>query len=97
MGVLPARAMTRVVLPALRPAIATGGILVALYALSDFGAVSLTRMVTLLLRPSISAASRSSAAKRPCSTGSGLWAWRRFILALNPMGKLPTLVDGDLR
>ena len=47
MGCSPARAMTRVVLPALRPAIATGGILVALYVLSDFGAVSLTRFRTL--------------------------------------------------
>jgi iron(III) transport system permease protein len=33
----------RVVLPLLRPAIATGGLLVALYTLSDFGAVSLLR------------------------------------------------------
>ena len=36
----------RVVLPLLRPAIAAGGLLVALYTLSDFGAVSLLRYET---------------------------------------------------
>jgi iron(III) transport system permease protein len=36
----------RVVLPLLRPSIATGGLLVALYTLSDFGAVSLLRYET---------------------------------------------------
>ena len=36
----------RVTLPQLRPALATGGLLVALYALSDFGAVSLLRYET---------------------------------------------------
>ena len=36
----------RVVLPLLRPAIASGGLLVALYTLSDFGAVSLLRYET---------------------------------------------------
>ena len=35
-----------VVLPALRPSIAAGGLLVALYALADFGAVSLLRYET---------------------------------------------------
>ena len=35
--------LRRVVLPQLRPALASGGLLVALYALSDFGAVSLMR------------------------------------------------------
>lgn len=35
--------MLRVTLPQLRPAILSGGLLVALYALSDFGAVSLLR------------------------------------------------------
>lgn len=47
LGLSPAAAFTRVVLPSLRPAIASGGLLVALYALSDFGAVSLTRFRTL--------------------------------------------------
>ena len=36
----------RVVLPALRPSIAAGGLLVALYTLADFGAVSLLRYET---------------------------------------------------
>ncbi len=36
----------RVTLPQLRPAIASGGLLVSLYALSDFGAVSLLRYET---------------------------------------------------
>jgi iron(III) transport system permease protein len=37
------RTFVRVVLPQLRPSIAAGGLLVALYTLSDFGAVSLLR------------------------------------------------------
>ena len=37
----------RVVLPQLRPALTAGGLLVALYALSDFGAVSLMRFDSL--------------------------------------------------
>ncbi|MPZ99381.1 MAG: ABC transporter permease subunit [Dehalococcoidia bacterium] len=37
----------RVILPQLRPALFSGGLLVALYALSDFGAVSLLRFDTL--------------------------------------------------
>ena len=37
----------RAVLPQLRPALAAGGLLVALYAISDFGAVSLLRYDTL--------------------------------------------------
>lgn len=40
------RTFFRVVLPQLRPAIGAGALLVALYALSDFGAVSLTRYDT---------------------------------------------------
>ena len=47
LGLSPSAAFLRIVLPALRPAIAGGGLLVALYALSDFGAVSLTRFRTL--------------------------------------------------
>ena len=47
LGLSPGSAFLRVVLPMLRPAIAGGGLLVALYALSDFGAVSLTRFRTL--------------------------------------------------
>ena len=39
----------RVVLPQLRPALAAGGLLVALYAISDFGAVALLRHDTLTL------------------------------------------------
>jgi iron(III) transport system permease protein len=39
----PARAFVRVTLRQLRPAIATGSLLVGLYALSDFGAVSIMR------------------------------------------------------
>ncbi len=35
--------LRKVILPQLRPALASGGLLVALYALSDFGAVSLLR------------------------------------------------------
>ncbi|MEX0750572.1 MAG: iron ABC transporter permease, partial [Dehalococcoidia bacterium] len=41
------RAFARVTLPQLRPAIAAGGLLVALYTLSDFGAVSLLRFDSL--------------------------------------------------
>ena len=37
----------RVVLPQLRPALAAGGLLVALYAISDFGAVALLRYDTI--------------------------------------------------
>lgn len=43
------RAFMRVVLPQLRPAIAGGGLLVALYTLHDFGAVSLLRFDTFTL------------------------------------------------
>lgn len=43
MGSRPLGAFVRVTLPQLRPAIAAGGLLVALYTLSDFGAVSLLR------------------------------------------------------
>jgi iron(III) transport system permease protein len=43
LGLTSAQAFRRVVLPQLRPALATGGLLVALYALSDFGAPSLMR------------------------------------------------------
>lgn len=39
----PAKTFFRVILPQLRPSITAGGLLVALYALSDFGAVSLMR------------------------------------------------------
>ena len=39
----PMRTFLRVTLPQLRPALAAGALLVALYALSDFGAVSLMR------------------------------------------------------
>ncbi|MDA1347859.1 MAG: iron ABC transporter permease [Chloroflexi bacterium] len=41
LGHSPWQAFRRVALPQLRPAIASGGLLVALYTLSDFGAVSL--------------------------------------------------------
>jgi iron(III) transport system permease protein len=47
LGLSPARAFRRVVLPALRPAMAGGGLLVGLYVLSDFGAVSLMRFHSL--------------------------------------------------
>ncbi|HVF06152.1 MAG TPA: iron ABC transporter permease [Frankiaceae bacterium] len=43
LGATPGRVFFGVTLRQLRPAIATGGLLVALYALSDFGAVSLMR------------------------------------------------------
>ena len=43
LGMSPRRVLRAVTLPRLRPAIATGALLVALYALSDFGAVSLMR------------------------------------------------------
>ena len=42
----PVSTLMRVTLPRLRPAIASGGLLVGLYTLSDFGAVSLMRYET---------------------------------------------------
>ena len=47
LGSSPAQAFLRVVLPQLRPAMAGGFLLVALYVLSDFGAVSLMRFESL--------------------------------------------------
>ncbi len=47
LGVAPWRAFYRVVLPRLRAAAATGALLIGLYVLSDFGAVSLTRFRSL--------------------------------------------------
>ncbi|MEK7849148.1 MAG: ABC transporter permease subunit, partial [Chloroflexota bacterium] len=46
LGMGPQATFRRVVLPQLRPAMAAGGLLVALYTLSDFGAVSLLRYET---------------------------------------------------
>jgi iron(III) transport system permease protein len=43
LGLTPWQAFRRATLPQLRPALAAGGLLVALYALSDFGAVSIMR------------------------------------------------------
>lgn len=47
LGATPVRAFASVVLPRLRGAIGAGGLLVALYAMSDFGAVSLLRYESL--------------------------------------------------
>jgi len=47
LGASPARAFFSVVMPQLRPAMGTGAILVALYAVGDFGAVSLLRFKSL--------------------------------------------------
>jgi iron(III) transport system permease protein len=46
LGAGPWRVQLRVVLPQLRPAIASGSLLVGLYTLSDFGAVSILRYET---------------------------------------------------
>ena len=46
LGLSPQRALTRVTVPMLRPAIGAGGILVMLYVLSDFGAVATVRYTT---------------------------------------------------
>lgn len=43
LGATPTRAFLTITLPQLRPAIAAGGLLAALYTVSDFGAVSLAR------------------------------------------------------
>lgn len=45
-GLSPAKVFFRVTLPLLRPSIAAGGLLVALFVLADFGAVSLMRYPT---------------------------------------------------
>lgn len=47
LGEPPRRVLRRVVLPQLRPSIAAGGLLVALYTLHDLGAVALLRYDTL--------------------------------------------------
>ncbi|MCG8423085.1 MAG: iron ABC transporter permease [Proteobacteria bacterium] len=47
LGAGPRQAFWRVVMPGLRPAMASGGLLVALYAIGDFGAVSLSRYQSL--------------------------------------------------
>jgi iron(III) transport system permease protein len=47
LGRSPAQAFVRVTLPALRPAVGAGALLVALYVLSDFGAVSLMQYPAL--------------------------------------------------
>jgi iron(III) transport system permease protein len=47
LGLSPTRCFLRIVLPAMRPSMAGGGLLVALYVLSDFGAVSLMRFHSL--------------------------------------------------
>ena len=47
LGASPTSAFVRVVLPQLRPAMGTGAILVGLYAVGDFGAVSLLRFKSL--------------------------------------------------
>lgn len=47
LGARPWQAFWRVIAPALRPAMASGGLLVALYGIGDFGAVSLTRYESL--------------------------------------------------
>ncbi len=46
LGHSPAETFRRVTLPQLRPAIGAGGLLIGLYALSDFGAVSIMRFPT---------------------------------------------------
>ncbi len=47
LGKGPMETFFRVVLPQIRPAVAAGGLLVALYTLSDFGAVSILRFDSL--------------------------------------------------
>ncbi|WP_428261104.1 ABC transporter permease [Haliangium sp.] len=47
LGATPWRAFRRVILPGLRPAMTTGALLVGLYAVGDFGAVSLMRYRSL--------------------------------------------------
>ena len=46
LGASPLSVLTRVTVPMLRPAIGAGAVLVALYALSDFGAIALLRFPT---------------------------------------------------
>jgi iron(III) transport system permease protein len=47
LGATPWQAFWRVIFPGLRPALASGGLLVSLYAVGDFGAVSLLRYESL--------------------------------------------------
>lgn len=46
LGLRPSRAFARVILPQLRPALIAGSLLVALYVIRDFGAVSIMRYTT---------------------------------------------------
>ncbi len=49
LGASPSRALFKAVLPQVRPALASGALLVALYTLADFGGVAIMRYETLTL------------------------------------------------
>lgn len=63
LGASRSRTFVRVTLPRLRPALASGGLLVATYALSDFGSVSIVRFdaITRVVYASLNGFDRSTA------------------------------------
>ena len=93
LGHSPRTTFFRVVLPALRPSIAAGGLLVALYTLADFGAVSLLRYETFtwaIFLQYDSALDRSpgrcavTGAGRCCPDGSGRGGTYQGTMAVLP-------------
>jgi iron(III) transport system permease protein len=87
MGDAPLRVFVRILLPQLRPAIAVGALLVALYSLSDFGAVALmqfdsfTRAIYVQYRSSFD------------RSGAALLAWLLIALTVVLIG-LESLIRG---
>ncbi len=75
MGRSPGEVFRSVILPQLIPAIGAGALLVALYALSDFGAVSILRFDSLHARDLPVVPERASTAPEP-RRSPRCWCWR---------------------